>query len=192
LSTNPEEVLGIIAKEVRGCTKCPLWESRINAVPGEGPVTARVMILGEAPGRNEDLHGRPFVGSAGRNLDAFLREAGIERQRDVFITNTVKCRPPSNRRPNRKEVETCYQYLRRQIKAISPRMIVLLGDVALKEFFPDSGLSQVHGKVLNRDGVSFFPTYHPAAVIYNPALRETMVEDFRALGRELGRRDDTE
>jgi uracil-DNA glycosylase family 4 len=199
LTTDQDEALAAIAKEVRGCTKCPLWESRINAVPGEGPATAEVMIVGEAPGRTEDLHGRPFVGSAGRNLDAFLREARIERQRAVFITNTVKCRPPSNRRPNRKEVETCYQYLRRQIKAISPKVILLLGDVALKEFFPDSSLSQVHGKVLKKNDKTvsssrffsfFFPTYHPAAVIYNPALKETMLEDFRVLGRELGRRDD--
>ncbi len=186
--TDVESEVSEIAREIRSCKKCPLWEARINAVPGDGPVSADVMIIGEAPGRTEDLHGKPFVGSAGRNLDAFLREAGISRER-AFITNTVKCRPPSNRRPNRKELETCYQYLRRQVELISPRIVVLLGDVAVREFFPDSSLSGVHGKVLKRRGVSFFPTYHPAAVIYNPALKQTIIDDFKSLGRELGRRD---
>ncbi len=181
--------LSNLAQEVRQCTKCPLWEARISAVPGEGPSDARVMIVGEAPGRTEDLDGRPFVGSAGRNLETFLREAGLGRD-EIFITNTVKCRPPSNRRPNRKEIETCYQYLRKQIDLIAPEMVVLLGDVALKEFFPEANLSRVHGRTLKRNEIGFFPTYHPASIIYNPSLRPMIMEDFRSLGRELGRRDD--
>ncbi len=176
--------LSLVSEEVNRCRKCPLWEERLHAVPGEGPPTAAVMIVGEAPGRNEDLYGRPFVGEAGRNLDSFLREAGIDRDR-VFITNTVKCRPPSNRRPNRKELDTCYQYLRRQIEALAPKMVVLLGDVALKDFFPEGGLSAVHGTVLTRQGRRFFPTYHPAAVIYNRVLKDTLAEDFRALARAI-------
>ena len=188
--TDSASELSDIAREIRSCKKCPLWKARINAVPGDGPVSAEVMIVGEAPGRTEDLHGKPFVGSAGRNLDAFLREAGIERER-TFITNTVKCRPPSNRRPNKKELETCYQYLRRQVELISPRIVVLLGDVAVREFFPESSLSTVHGKLLRRQGILYYPTYHPAAVIYNPALKQTIVDDFRGLRGELGRRDGT-
>jgi uracil-DNA glycosylase family 4 len=175
-----------ISEEVQRCRKCPLWEERLHAVPGEGPSNPEVMIIGEAPGRNEDLHGRPFVGEAGRNLDTFLQKAAIERKQ-VFITNTVKCRPPANRRPNRKELDTCHQYLRRQMELLSPKITVLLGDVALKELFPTVGLSKVHGRVLTRDGRSFFPTYHPAAVIYNRRLKETLDNDFRALAGELGR-----
>ena len=178
------DALSVIAEEVRQCTKCPLCEGRVHAVPGEGPPTADVIFVGEAPGRNEDLQGMPFVGEAGRNLDSFIREAGMNRN-SIFITNSVKCRPPSNRRPNRRELDTCYQYLRRQIEAINPRMIVLLGDVALKQFFPEAQLSRVHGRVLQSQRRSYFPTYHPAAVIYNQALRETLATDFKALGREL-------
>jgi DNA polymerase len=186
--SDPASELSQIAGEIRRCKKCPLWKTRINAVPGDGPVSAEAIIVGEAPGRTEDLHGQPFVGSAGRNLDVFLREAGLDRKR-AFITNTVKCRPPSNRRPNKKELETCYQYLRRQIELISPKIVVLLGDVAVREFFPDSSLSSLHGRLLKRGGISYFPTYHPAAVIYNPSLKQTIIDDFRGLGRELGSRD---
>src|SRR5271155_3559954 len=116
-----------LATEIRSCIKCPLHLSRKNAVPGEGPSDASVMIVGEAPGRNEDEQGRPFVGAAGRNLDDLLSEAGVSRG-SVFITNTVKCRPPANRRPARSELDTCHPYLRRQIEAIVPKVIVLLGD----------------------------------------------------------------
>ena len=186
--TTGQDELTNIAREVRGCTKCPLWESRVNAVPGEGPATAQILIVGEAPGRTEDLHGRPFVGSAGRNLESFLREAGIDRRQGVFITNTVKCRPESNRRPNRKELDTCYQYLRRQIELISPRFVVLLGDVALKEFFPDSHLSEVHGRVLKKNRYSFFPTYHPAALLRNPSLKREAWEDMQRVRDTLNAR----
>jgi DNA polymerase len=178
------EELSKIADEVRACRKCPLWKGRINAVPGDGPSNVRVMVVGEGPGRNEDLEGKPFVGAAGRNLEAFLSEAKLSRA-EVFLTNVVKCRPPMNRRPSRLEAETCHQYLRRQIKSIKPDVILLLGDTALKQFFPDDSLTEVHGKRLEKGGESFFPTYHPAAVIYNPSLRETLLSDFQKLGELL-------
>jgi len=179
MSTEP--ALQELASEIRSCVRCPLHLSRKNAVPGEGPSDASMMIVGEAPGRNEDEQGRPFVGAAGRNLDDLLSEAGVSRD-SAFITNTVKCRPPANRRPARNELDTCHPYLRRQVEAIVPKVIVLLGDAALKEFFPESSLGQAHGKPVKRGSMLFFPTYHPASVIYNPSLKEVLKDDFRKLG----------
>jgi uracil-DNA glycosylase len=174
-----------VAAEATACVRCPLHLTRKHAVPGEGPAGARVMIIGEGPGATEDEMGRPFVGSAGRNLDVMLGEAGLSREKDVFITNTVKCRPPSNRKPRTGEIDACHPYLRRQIDAIAPEVILLLGDTALKDFFPDSTLRDMHGKVIRRGQQRFFATYHPAAVIYNRALIETLKDDFAELGRVL-------
>jgi len=178
---SPATALDKLASEIRVCVKCPLHASRTNAVPGEGSGSASVMVVGEGPGRNEDEQGRPFVGAAGQNLDGLLSEAGLSRA-DVFITNTVKCRPPENRRPARGELDSCHPYLRRQIKAISPRFVVLLGDTALREFFPVLSLGGAHGAPIRRGAVVFFPTYHPASVIYNPALKEVLRTDFLKLG----------
>jgi uracil-DNA glycosylase family 4 len=175
-----EDALWRIASEVKVCEKCPLHLGRKNAVPGEGDVGASVVVIGEGPGANEDEQGRPFVGSAGKNLDALLSLGGVARK-EVFITNTVKCRPPDNRRPRNEELDACYPYLRRQLEAIRPSVVVLLGDTALKEFFPDRSLGEAHGRVLKRNDVSFFPTYHPASMIYNRSLSKTLEEDFRRL-----------
>jgi uracil-DNA glycosylase len=176
-----EAALQELSREIKSCVNCPLHLSRKNAVPGEGPPDASMMIVGEAPGRNEDEQGRPFVGAAGKNLDDLLSEARVSRN-SVFITNTVKCRPPSNRRPARDELDACHPYLRRQTEVIGPKVIVLLGDAALKEFFPGSSLGQAHGKTMKRGSSLFFPTYHPASVIYNPSLKEVLKDDFRKLG----------
>ncbi len=176
--------LDAVAREVRICHRCPLSRSRTNAVPGEGPSSARVMVVGEGPGANEDAQGRPFVGAAGQNLEGLLARAGLTRN-DVFITNTVKCRPPGNRRPRREELDACHPYLRRQIEIIKPSVVVLLGDTALKEFFPDSSLPTLHGKLTKRGELLFFPTYHPASMIYNRSLSGTLEKDFTELGRVL-------
>ena len=176
--------LEAVAGEVRVCQKCSLSRSRTNAVPGEGPSSAGLMIVGEGPGANEDAQGRPFVGAAGQNLERLLGRAGLAKN-DVFITNTVKCRPPGNRRPRREELDACHPYLRRQIEIIKPRVVLLLGDTALKEFFPDSSLPVLHGRLTKRGELLFFPTYHPAAIIYNRSLSETLEKDFAELGRIL-------
>jgi DNA polymerase len=176
------EDLSKIAEEVRICRRCPLWKSRTKAVPGAGSAETKVMIIGEAPGKNEDLEGKPFVGSAGRNLDLLLEVASLKRE-EVFITNVVKCRPPLNRRPTKNEADACYQYLKRQIDSINPMVIVLLGDVALKRLLPNSNLSSVHGKSIKLQEIVLFPTYHPASIIYNPSLKEVLIEDFRNLGK---------
>ncbi|MDA4122623.1 MAG: uracil-DNA glycosylase [Thaumarchaeota archaeon] len=179
-----DETLSAIAREVGVCTKCPLHLTRTKAVPGEGPSGARVMIVGEGPGSNEDREGRPFVGAAGSNLDELLRFAGLARD-SVFITNIVKCRPPGNRRPTTLESDTCHSYLRRQIEAIDPAFIVLLGDTALKHFFPDGTLASLHGRAVVRAPRTFFPTYHPASMLYNPSLKQVMERDYAELGRLL-------
>ncbi|MGA2665773.1 MAG: uracil-DNA glycosylase [Nitrososphaerales archaeon] len=179
-----ETELEAVAAEVRGCTRCPLHLSRKNAVPGAGPSDAAVMLVGEGPGRNEDEQGLPFVGAAGRNLDALLSEASVARS-SVFITNAVKCRPPGNRRPARGELDACHPFLRRQMELVGPRTVVLLGDTALKEFFPDAALGKVHGKPVMRGAVTFVAVYHPASVIYNPSLKEALAGDFRALGESV-------
>lgn len=180
----PDDSLSLVSEEVRKCVKCPLSLSRTNAVPGDGPRDAKVLLIGEAPGRNEDLQGRPFVGAAGRRLDSLLKEAGLSRS-DVFITNVVKCRPPENRRPTGSEADACHPYLERQLGLVRPKVVVLLGDSALKRFLPHESLSSAHGRVFEQRGFLVFATYHPAAMIYNQALETVIREDFKALGRVL-------
>lgn len=143
------------------------------------------MIVGEGPGRSEDVEGRPFVGRAGKNLERLLQLAGMSRQ-DVFITNVVKCRPPGNRKPSKHESDTCYRYLRRQMDLVDPEVVVLLGDSALKLFFPEAQLAEAHGRPAERGGRTYFPTYHPASIIYNKSLRQVLDGDFTALGSLLG------
>jgi uracil-DNA glycosylase len=176
--------LALVSDEVRRCTKCPLSLTRTCAVPGEGPADAAVLIIGEGPGRNEDLQGRPFIGAAGKQLDGLLREARLNRD-DVYITNVVKCRPPENRRPTDSEAEACHPYLERQIKLLRSRVVLLLGDSALKRFLPDQRLSGAHGRLFTQGGLALFPTYHPAAMIYNRTLEKVSSEDFKELGKVL-------
>jgi uracil-DNA glycosylase family 4 len=180
----PDDSLSLISDEVRSCAKCPLSLTRSNAVPGEGPPDAAVVVIGEGPGRNEDLQGRPFVGAAGTQLDGLLRDAGLGRG-DVYITNVVKCRPPENRRPTRAEADACQPYLERQLRQLRPRVVVLLGDSALKRFLPDESLSSAHGRLFEHEGLAIFATYHPAAMIYNRALEMVSREDFKELRRIL-------
>jgi uracil-DNA glycosylase len=176
--------LALVSDEVRRCTKCPLSLTRTCAVPGEGPADASVVIIGEGPGRNEDLQGMPFVGAAGKQLDGLLKDAGLNRG-DVYITNVVKCRPPENRRPTDSEAEACQPYLERQIELLRPMVILLLGDSALKRFLPDQTLGGAHGRLFTQGALALFPTYHPAAMIYNRTLEAVSREDFKALGKIL-------
>lgn len=172
-----------IAREIRGHGGCGFepCETCTNLVPGEGPDSARVVVVGEAPGAREDASGRPFVGSAGRLLDALLVEAGLARDA-VFITNVVKARPPGNRDPRADEVAHHRPWLEAQLDVIEPALIVPLGRHALRHFAPDARIGEVHG---TRVGERLFPLYHPAAALHNPRLRETLLADARALGAEL-------
>ncbi len=185
--TSSSDSLEKVAEEVVVCTRCPLSSTRRNAVPGAGPLDAEVVFVGEGPGRNEDEKGLPFVGAAGRQLEGFLDAAGLRRG-EVFITNVVKCRPPANRRPTSAEALACEPYLQRQLRLIRPKVVVLLGDSALKRFLPEERLATAHGRLFRRAGLDLFPTYHPAATIYNRSLEAVIVADFGALVKLLGRR----
>lgn len=176
--------LEALVEEIRVCTRCDLHAVANKAVPGEGPSDARVMLVGEAPGFNEDKQGRPFVGAAGRFLEELLAEAGTRRE-EVYITNVVKHRPPNNRDPLPNELTACLPWLERQIEIINPRVIVTLGRFSLGTFFPGSMISKVHGEVRQKDGRSYFAMYHPAAALHQEKLRQTLLEDARKLGAFL-------
>lgn len=174
-----------LAAQVRGCTLCPLWESRTLAVPGDGKLTAKVMIIGEAPGREEDETGKPFVGATGRFLNSVLEGTGLDRA-DFFITNTVKCRPPRNRTPRALEVNTCTSnYLFEQVELINPRVVMLLGTVAAKKVLYVNSINEARGRVIERDGRRFIVGYHPAVRFYREELGERVREDFALLKREI-------
>jgi DNA polymerase len=174
-----------LAAQIRICTKCPLWEWRTLAVPGDGKFSSKVMIIAEAPGREEDESGHPFVGSAGRYLDHVLEGTGIDRS-DFFITNTVKCRPPKNRTPKRNEVETCTSnYLFEQIELINPKLIVLLGIVAAGKVLGVKSINEARGRIHERDGRKYLVGYHPAVRFYREDLGRKVKEDFARLKREL-------
>ncbi len=183
-----------LIEEIRTCTRCSLHRTRTNPVPGEGPLDSELMFVGEAPGRNEDLEGRPFVGQAGKILTAMLNRIGLSRSQ-VYITNVVKCRPPGNRDPKPEEIRACLPYLIRQIKLIKPRIIVTLGRHAGKTLYELAGLhwpgmSRAHGVARNAviDGlqVILFSTYHPAAALYKPDIRKVLESDFDKLRDLLG------
>ncbi len=165
---------------VRVCTACALHTGRTNAVPGEGSSTARLMFIGEGPGYNEDLQGRPFVGAAGQFLNELLSSIGLRRE-EVYITNMVKCRPPDNRDPFPGEIAACGGYLDAQIAAVAPDVIVPLGRHALGKWFPNGSIGSLRAKARRFGDVTLFPLYHPAAALHNGGLRATIEEDFRKL-----------
>jgi DNA polymerase len=168
-----------IALEVSACQLCPLAATRTKAVPGEGPGNARMMLVGEAPGREEDLSGRPFVGRGGRLLSEALEAAGSSRG-EVFITNVVKCRPPRNRVPLKRERAACQSaHLRREIETVGPNVVVLLGRTAAAGLLDVSTLMEVRGKLIRRDGHAYLATCHPAAVLRNPRLNGAFQKDLR-------------
>ena len=168
------------------CTDCRLSETRTNVVFGVGDFGADLMFVGEAPGRNEDLQGEPFVGAAGQLLDELLAGIGIERSQ-VYIANVLKCRPPNNRDPRPDEIDSCKGYLREQIRMISPRVVVTLGNFATKLLLrTETGITRLRGQRFNWWlGATLVPTFHPAAALRGrPQVRDQMAEDF-ALVRQI-------
>lgn len=149
----------------------------LNPVPGEGSVDAKLMLVGEAPGAQEDKLGRPFVGASGKFLEEMLASIGLKRD-DVYITNIVKFRPPSNRDPFQEEIEACLPYLLGQIKIIQPELIIFLGRHSMNVFLPELRISQAHGQPVRQSGLVFLPLYHPAAALYNGSMRTVLQEDF--------------
>jgi uracil-DNA glycosylase family 4 len=179
------EQLVALYREARGCTRCPLSQSRIQVVFGAGNADADLMFVGEAPGANEDQQGVPFVGRAGNLLDELLAEQGIGRD-DVFITNVLKSRPPGNRDPQPLEIEACRPYLERQVELIEPKVICTLGNFATKLLSGSpQGITKVHGepqeRTLGARTVTLFPIFHPSAGLRTPAVKEQLREDFAKL-----------
>jgi DNA polymerase len=171
---------------IENCQKCSLSKTRKKAVPGEGAIDAKIMIIGQAPGREEDKVGKPFVGKAGQFLNYLLKIAEIKREK-IFITSPVKCfpTPPPNRKPTKKEIETCLPYLQKQIKIINPQKFILLGEVAFSLFFPKKKLKNFRGKWLKQNTKKFFITYHPAVSLRFPKFKKILEKDFKKLKLDL-------
>lgn len=169
--------------------ECKLKDFATQPVPGEGNPEAKIVFIGEAPGKQEDKLGRPFVGSAGKFLDEMLGLIGLERGK-VYITNIVKYRPPNNRDPLPEEKKECREWLLEELKLISPEIIVFLGRHAMTSFFPDLKIGDAHGKLLVKSfsgfpAKHFFPLYHPAAALYDGSMREVLIRDFKKIPKVL-------
>ena len=182
----PNDSLEKIAGEIIGCPLCKLSRNRKNAVPGEGQISAKLIFIGEAPGKNEDEKGKPFVGAAGSILSTAMEKAGIKRS-EAFITNAVKCRPPDNRVPEADEIASCRPYLERQISSISPKVICILGSTAYSSILGGKSITADRGKIIKRNAQKYFLTVHPAAAIYNKSLRATLENDLFKLSKEIKR-----
>ena len=175
-------------KWIRKCS-CTLRATATQAVLGQGSATAKIIFIGEAPGKKEDEQGIPFIGAAGKFLSELLVSIHLKREA-VYITNTVKYRPPENRDPSPDEIAACREWLLEEIATINPKLIVTLGRHAMKHFLPEEKISEVHGKVFrkNIDGLGqkkILPLYHPAAALYNGSLRETLKKDFKKISKNL-------
>jgi uracil-DNA glycosylase family 4 len=175
-----EEALAQIQKEVSACTLCGLHSLRKKAVPGEGPSDAEILFIGEGPGFHENEQGRPFVGAAGKFLEELLGSIQMRREQ-VFICNVVKCRPPGNRDPQPEEIEACRSYLDRQIAVLHPLIIVTLGRFSMARYFGTAKISAIHGRASQVGGEFVVAMFHPAAALHQPALRQSIEEDFRKL-----------
>ena len=179
LSLVDAEALAALHDRINVCTACRLHETRTRAVPGDGPVTARIMAVGEAPGENEDRTGLPFVGAAGQLLTRLLQSIGLDRQ-DIYICNVLKCRPPGNRDPEPDEVGCCAHFLDEQVTLIRPDVILLLGRHAVGRLLPGKpGISRIHGQRVRRGDRLYVPLFHPAAALYNASLLRTLEEDMQ-------------
>ena len=171
--------------DVRSCEKCALCRGRMNVVPGEGDPNADLMFIGEGPGAEEDRQGRPFVGRSGELLTKMIHAIGLERS-EVYICNVVKCRPPANRDPAPEEAETCLPYLRAQVALVRPKVIALLGRVACQYTLREHiSITRDHGRWFERKGVWMMPTFHPAALLRDPAKKRDAWEDFQKLRDKL-------
>ncbi len=186
----PHIPLDELRMQVESCRRCPLCDGRTQTVFGVGNPHARVMFIGEAPGKNEDLQGEPFVGAAGHYLNELLGCAGLRRE-DVFIANVLKCRPPGNRDPRPEEIQTCTPYLREQTRTIDPEVLVTLGKFSTQFVLKTQvGITRLHGRVQRAGKFLVFPIFHPAAALYDGAKREALENDFVTLGQLLHQLDE--
>lgn len=186
----PHIPLDELRVQVESCRRCPLCDGRTQTVFGVGNPHARVMFIGEAPGKNEDLQGEPFVGAAGHYLNELLGCAGLRRE-DVFIANVLKCRPPGNRDPRPEEIKTCTPFLREQTRTIDPEVLVTLGKFSTQFVLKTQvGITRLHGRVQRAGKFLVFPIFHPAAALYDGAKREALENDFVTLGQLLHQLDE--
>ena len=175
-----------VEAEAAACKACALAATRTHAVPGEGAKQPLVMVIGEGPGADEDAQGRPFVGRAGQLLDKMLESIGLSRDKNCYIANMVKCRPPGNRDPQPGEQEACIGFLREQVRFIRPKIIVCLGRIAaMRLISPDFKVTRQHGEFFEKNGVLMMGTFHPAALLRNPNQKPGAFEDFIALREKL-------
>ena len=166
----------------KNCTKCDLCEGRTNLVFGIGKKDADIMLIGEGPGENEDLQGQPFVGRSGQLLDKFLASVDLSRDKNVYIANMVKCRPPKNRDPKPEEQDMCINWLREQFKIIKPKIVVCVGRISAQKLIDKNfKVTQQHGQFIDKNGTLFMGTYHPAAILRNPNNKEFSFADWLAL-----------
>ncbi len=180
------EDLSTLREKCLACTRCPLAATRQKVVFGVGPEDAKILFVGEGPGANEDAKGEPFVGAAGNLLDRMLDAVGLSREKNVYIANIVKCRPPQNRDPAPEEQDACIGWLRAQTAILKPRVIVCLGRIAACRIIsPDFRVTRQHGVFTERNGVWLMGTFHPAALLRNPAQKPDAFADFLALRDRL-------
>lgn len=184
------EELEKVKQDCLNCQKCPLAKTRTNIVFSDGKPNSNIVLIGEAPGANEDLQGKPFVGRAGQLLDKIFESVGLSRERDIYICNTLKCRPPENRDPLPSEKEACRNYLDAQLNILKPKIILLCGRVALTSFLPNvSSISKVRGKWFDgQNGSKMMPIFHPSYLLRNPIARPgspkaLMWEDIKEIKR---------
>jgi DNA polymerase len=175
-----EKKLKKIKEQVTECTNCELSQTRTNSVPGKGNFKSDVIFVGEAPGKNEDIKGEPFIGIAGKKLSSALENVGISREQ-VYITNIVKCRPPKNRVPTIIERDTCKNYLEKEIQIIKPEIICILGNTAFKSLLDGKEIIKFRGKIVKKNDQLYFLTIHPAATIYNQKLISILKKDMKKL-----------
>lgn len=186
-SDDAASVLEAVAREAAVCTACGLCKTRTKTVPGEGSPAAEILFVGEAPGRDEDLSGRPFVGRAGQLLTRMIEAMGLRRE-DAFIANVLKCRPPGNRDPDPEEAARCLPFLRRQLDAIRPRVVIALGGHAMRGLLPGaSSVGAMRGRVHEYAGASLVVTYHPSYLLRDPERKRDAWEDLKLALRVLGR-----
>jgi len=183
-----EKLRKIHEKWLKECT-CELKKTATQGVPGDGDAQSEIVLIGEAPGKAEDIQGRPFVGAAGKFLNKMLAEINLKRE-DVYITNIVKYRPPNNRDPEPEEKEACREWLLEELNLIKPKLIIFLGRHSMTHFFPGEKISRVHGKILKKKikGINtpyFYALYHPAAALYNGGMRDVLIKDFKKIPKIL-------
>ena len=168
------------------CEKCSLCSTRNSVVFGVGNPQADILLVGEGPGENEDLQGEPFVGKAGQLLDKYLQVIGLDRKKNIYIANIVKCRPPQNRDPKPEEQELCIDWLRAQTRLIKPKIIVCLGRISAQKLISeDFKVTKQHGEFIKKGNILFMGTYHPAALLRNPSNKPDALADFQALREKI-------